>query len=75
MALRPAGSELGDLIAEAAGDFVRIAAKLAEDGRRLAHVRSALRPTMSQSPLMQAELFTSRLKSAYRDAWQNRCAG
>jgi len=48
---------LGDLIAEDEDGYVRMAAKLAADRKRLAELRRGLRPRLVDSPLMDPRRF------------------
>ena len=64
---------LTELAAHTPEDFVRIATTLATDLPKLASLRAALRPRMEQSPLMNRELFTRNIESAYRTAWRTWC--
>jgi predicted O-linked N-acetylglucosamine transferase (SPINDLY family) len=65
---------LPDLVAANAEDYVRIAARLAEDRPRLAVLRSGMRDRMRKSPLMDAARFTANLEAAYRELWCEWCA-
>lgn len=70
---------LGDLVAEDASDFVRIAAGLGADPTRLAAWRTpgpgSLREIMARSPLCDAPAFARRFEGVIRDAWRAWCAG
>jgi predicted O-linked N-acetylglucosamine transferase (SPINDLY family) len=65
---------LTELASHTPEDFVRIATTLATDLPGLATLRATLRPRMEQSPLMNRELFTRNIESAYRTAWRTWCA-
>jgi len=66
---------LPELIADAQDSFVDLAAQLASDAPRLAHLRSTLRRQMEGSILMDAKRFATRVESAYRQMWRRWCAG
>jgi predicted O-linked N-acetylglucosamine transferase (SPINDLY family) len=53
--------------------FVAAAARFASDLAALARLRATLRPTMEQSPLMDAPRFARNLEAKYREAWQRWC--
>ncbi|HUB23897.1 MAG TPA: tetratricopeptide repeat protein [Tepidisphaeraceae bacterium] len=61
---------LPELAARDGAEFVRIAAALAHEERRLAELRSGLRAKMSQSPLMDAAGFARDVEAAYRMMWR-----
>jgi predicted O-linked N-acetylglucosamine transferase (SPINDLY family) len=65
--------DLGDLIARTRDDYVRIAAELAGDLPRLAHLRGRLRGQMVESPLMDAAGFVRNMEEAYRQMWHAWC--
>jgi protein O-GlcNAc transferase len=64
-----------ELVAATPEEYVRIAAELAGDLPRLAHLRSTLRARMEASPLMDAPRFARNLEAAYRHMWRRWCAG
>jgi protein O-GlcNAc transferase len=64
---------LADLIATTEDDYIRIAAELAGDTKRLAEIRRTLRSTMAASPITDAQGFTQNLEKAYRRMWQKWC--
>lgn len=66
---------LGDLAARTPADYVRIAAALAADPDRRAHLRQGLRPRMAASPLCDGAQFTPALEAAFRQMWRRWCAG
>jgi predicted O-linked N-acetylglucosamine transferase (SPINDLY family) len=66
--------ELGELVAERADDYVRIASELARDTQRLATLRSSLRDRMKNSPLCDAKGFTRSLEALLRGAWGEWCS-
>jgi predicted O-linked N-acetylglucosamine transferase (SPINDLY family) len=68
-------SGCGELLAEDADGFVRIATSLASDRARLAALRSGLRERLRASPLMDADGYARRFHAAIRDAWRDRCKG
>jgi len=61
---------LGELAASSEEDYVRIAVELATDLRRLADLRTTLRPRMLASPLMDAQRFARNVEDAYRSMWR-----
>ena len=65
---------LAELAASSEEDYVRIAAELAANLPRLAHLRATLRPRMQASPLMDAPRFARNVEAAYRSIWQRWCA-
>jgi protein O-GlcNAc transferase len=65
---------LPELIAQSPGDFVRIAASLADDLPRLTELRHTLRAKLRASPLMDGARFASDMESAYRQMWRAWCA-
>ena len=62
------------LVADAPGDYVQTAVKLARSPRRLTRLRAALRRRVERSPLCDAFSFTGTLETAYRAMWQEWCA-
>jgi predicted O-linked N-acetylglucosamine transferase (SPINDLY family) len=64
---------LPELVADDIGQYVRIAAELAEDLPRLSKLRTALRERMQHSPLMNAPRFARHVEAAYRTMWQRWC--
>jgi predicted O-linked N-acetylglucosamine transferase (SPINDLY family) len=66
--LRNAG--LGALVAADGDEYVRLAAALAADPPRLAHLRATLRESLRRSPLLDAVGFTRGLDAAYRTMLQ-----
>lgn len=66
---------LPELIARTPQQFVEIAADLAADSARLAHLRQTLRPQFESSPMMNATQFARDMEAAYRQMWQTWCAG
>ncbi len=65
---------LPELIAESPEQYVRIAARLANDLPCLASLRATLRERMQNSPLMDAPRFTRSVEAAYRKMWRRWCA-
>ncbi len=65
---------LPELIAESPEQYVRTAAGLANDLRRLAGLRATLRERMLNSPLMDAPRFARNVEAAYRRMWRRWCA-
>jgi predicted O-linked N-acetylglucosamine transferase (SPINDLY family) len=66
---------LPELAAHSEEDYARIAAELAGDLPRLAHLRSTLRKRMEASVLMDAPRFARNIEAAYRTMWKRWCAG
>ena len=62
------------MVARSPEEYVRIAAGLAGDLKRLGEIRAALRGTMKKSALMDAAGVTRNLEAAYREAWREWCA-
>jgi predicted O-linked N-acetylglucosamine transferase (SPINDLY family) len=65
---------LGELIARDTDDYLRIAARLANDLPELAALRETLRERLQQSPLRDFTAFTRGLERAYRSMWEAWCA-
>jgi predicted O-linked N-acetylglucosamine transferase (SPINDLY family) len=65
---------LSELIAQTPEQYVQIAAGLANDPKRLEHLRSTLRQRMQSSPLMDGPGFARDVESAYRRMWEIWCA-
>ena len=61
---------LPELVAHSEEHYARIAAELAGDRRRLAHLRSILRDRMKSSILMDAPRFARQVERAYREMWE-----
>ena len=64
-----------EFVAENVEDYIARAVALGRQPQRLADIRSELRPRMESSPLRDEIGFTRDLESAYRDLWQQWCAG
>jgi len=64
---------LTELIAFSPEQYVRIAAELARDLPRVAHLRAVLRARMLASPLMDAPRFARNMEAAFRQMWQRWC--
>ena len=62
-----------ELIAESKVEYVAKAVELADDITRLEQYRASLRSIVSQSPVMDTELFTRTLETAYREMWTAWC--
>jgi len=62
-----------ELIAGSEDEYVAIAARLADEPRRLAELRAGLRERYRTSPLYAAEPFTRRLEEAYDAMWLTYC--
>jgi predicted O-linked N-acetylglucosamine transferase (SPINDLY family) len=65
---------LKDLAADTADEFIRIAASLAGDSRRLHQLRTGLRHTMTASPLCDRTAFAARFGAALRQMWMSYCS-
>jgi predicted O-linked N-acetylglucosamine transferase (SPINDLY family) len=65
---------MSELIADAPEKFVRVAATLARDVRKLIELRRTLRGRLLSSPLMDAARMTRGIESAYRSMWRTWCA-
>lgn len=61
-------------VASSREDYVRIAASLSSDRKRLDALRLGLRGELLSSRLSDAETFTRSLESGLRGAWQEWCA-
>ena len=66
---------LPQLVAHGAGQYVDIAAALAQNRARLQQLRTSLRETMRLSPLCDAQAYTRALEGIYRGIWREWCAG
>jgi predicted O-linked N-acetylglucosamine transferase (SPINDLY family) len=64
---------LTSLIARTPDEFVRIAGDLAGNIDHLGALRSGLRTTMRQSPIMNAKRFAGSIETIYRTSWANWC--
>ncbi|MBI1776501.1 MAG: tetratricopeptide repeat protein [Proteobacteria bacterium] len=69
------GLGLGELVAGAVEDYVRIAVALARDPERLAALRARLRPLLSASAWCDAVGYARTVEAAYRTLWREWCAG
>jgi predicted O-linked N-acetylglucosamine transferase (SPINDLY family) len=65
---------LPEMVAYDRGQYVKIAAELAEDLSRMRDLRKTLRERMKSSPLMNAPRFAKHVEKAYREAWKRWCA-
>jgi predicted O-linked N-acetylglucosamine transferase (SPINDLY family) len=65
---------LPELVASGPGQYVHVAAELAQDLPRLTELRATLRERMRSSPLMDAPRFARNIESAYREMWRRWCA-
>jgi predicted O-linked N-acetylglucosamine transferase (SPINDLY family) len=65
---------LTELIAGNREEYVRIAAELAGDGRRLNEYRATMREKMQKSPLMDGEAYAQGIERAYRELWRRWCS-
>ncbi len=64
---------LAELAAFSEEEYLKKAAALAGDLRRLTELRRGLRDRMKASPLMDAKRFVAGLESCYRKAWRGWC--
>ena len=62
-------------IAYSDDDYVKIAADLAGDHKRLEKLRFTMRERMFNSPLMDAKRFARDVEAAFREMWKRWCAG
>jgi predicted O-linked N-acetylglucosamine transferase (SPINDLY family) len=69
-----AGAGLGELVTRSADEYVRLAATLAADRRRLDALSRSLRDRLRASSLCDAAALARAIESAYRDAWRSACA-
>ena len=65
---------LTELIAKDDGDYVGIAAGLAQDRDRLAGLRQGLRARMAASPVCDGARFAHNLEALFREMWRRGCA-
>lgn len=65
---------LPEFVARTESDYVRIAAGLAHDLRRLNELRTSLRTRMASSPLMDAPRFARAVEASFRAEWLRWCA-
>ena len=63
---------LPELVARDADEYVRIAAGLAADLRKLGDLRAGMRDRLRQSPLMDEKGFVGELERCYLEMWQER---
>ena len=63
-----------EFVADSEEDYMRLAASLANDLPRLAHLRATLRERMKASPFMDAPRFARNVEAAYREMWRVWCA-
>jgi predicted O-linked N-acetylglucosamine transferase (SPINDLY family) len=64
---------LPELVAQDRQAYLQIAAELAGDPSRLAHLRMTMRDRMRASPLMDARRFTRDVETAFREMWRDWC--
>ena len=64
---------LAELVAATEEEYLRIAAELAGDLKRLAELRAGLREKMRGTPLMDAGRFARSIEGAYREGWRAWC--
>lgn len=65
--------DLGEFVAHDRTAYVSLATQLASDGARRSLLRRSLRGRMSDSVLMNAAAFATRMERAYRQAWCDWC--
>jgi predicted O-linked N-acetylglucosamine transferase (SPINDLY family) len=85
LADRPSVGRFGDSIMSAIGrpewvatsraGYIERAVALAQDVAGLERIRASLRATMRASPLLDHAGFARAMEAAYRDMWQQWCAG
>ena len=63
-----------EFVAHSEADYLRLAASLANDLPRLAHLRATLRDRMKASPFMDGPRFARNVEHAYREMWRAWCA-
>jgi predicted O-linked N-acetylglucosamine transferase (SPINDLY family) len=63
---------LAELVAEDFDDYVEIAGGLAADEPRRRELRTALRPQLRRSPLLDARRAALSLETALRQIWRER---
>ena len=63
-----------DLVAQSPDDYVAAAVRLANDRDMLAELRSGLRSSMRQSPLLDDVGYADRFFAAVRSCWVDWCA-
>lgn len=68
-----ANAGLSHLIAQGAGDYLRLARALAGDLDRLARLRRGLRERLRASALTDASAYARDLHGAYRNIWRDWC--
>lgn len=66
---------LGELIADSAADYQRLAVELARDRQRLRALRDKLVQNRRRCPLFDMPAFTRALESLYRRMWENHQRG
>ncbi len=64
---------LKEFAVKSKSEFVGLAIALSKDRARLREWRAGLRSRLERSVLMDAERFSRRMESAYRDVWQKWC--
>jgi protein O-GlcNAc transferase len=69
-----ANAGLHELVAHDDDEYVAIASSFACDLPRLKQLRAGMRKRLMASPLLDVARFTRHLESAYRQAWETRCA-
>ena len=65
---------MSEFVAHSEAEYVRLAASLAADLSRLAHLRATLRARMKASAFMDAPRFAKNVEHAYRAMWRAWCA-
>lgn len=64
---------LDELVAESEEDYLRIAAGLADDQKRLSLLRDGMRKRVAESPLCDAAVFAASVEKVYRECWSRWC--
>jgi predicted O-linked N-acetylglucosamine transferase (SPINDLY family) len=64
---------LGDLVCSSPAEFIETAIMLAGDRQRRIALRTSLRQTIAQSPIMDARRFARKMESAFREMWARYC--
>jgi predicted O-linked N-acetylglucosamine transferase (SPINDLY family) len=64
-----------EFVADTVDDYIARAIAWGRNPRRLAEIRTGLRPMLERSPLRDELGFTRGLENAYRDLWRRWCEG
>jgi predicted O-linked N-acetylglucosamine transferase (SPINDLY family) len=65
---------LDELVAESEDDYIRIAAELADDRKRLSLLRARMRNQVAESILCNGTVFAESIEKVYREIWSRWCA-